>query len=177
MGSHQVKDSAHAPLFAFFEYNQVLPFVVFQHNARLKCVIERFPGFFDTFLHPANVVLGGRGCIDRVRFGKHVQQAGFYLLAVGNGGCGSADQQGIRLNWERPPEVRPPSQDKLPLAAADKDVLSKQAKKDRLRPDEATQLEMVECSLKLLVGDQTKMLGVDAFHGCSSTPDYTVLCW
>lgn len=59
------------------------------------------------------------------------------------------------LGRELPPEVRPASQDIVALSAADKDVLSKQPKGNRLRLDQAAQMEPIESSLKLLIGDQT----------------------
>lgn len=59
---------------------------------------------------------------------------------------------------ELPPEERLAAQNIVALGAADKDVLSERPKGNGLRPEEAAQVEPVESGLKLLIGDQPKVL-------------------
>jgi hypothetical protein len=66
------------------------------------------------------------------------------------------------LGWKLPPEVWTASQNIVSLGAANKDILSKQPKRNRLRLDEAPQIEPVESSLKLLIGDRPKSLRIDS---------------
>src|SRR5579884_4531580 len=64
------------------------------------------------------------------------------------------EQPRIKLfGGELPPEMGIAAQHIFAFGTADKDVLPEQAKRNRLRANEASQIKMVKCSLKLLIRD------------------------